>query len=68
MRLFWICASLSLLIAAALPGCGPAVSRDELGTVVFDVPKVEGAEEPYQLPPEAGPPVNDSKHHGGQRE
>ncbi len=54
-----------LLLAAALPGCGPAVPRDELGTVVYEIPKVEGADKPYQLPPEAGPP-QDPKRHGRQ--
>ncbi len=33
-----------------LPGCGPAVPNEELGTVVIGVPKVPGGERPYRLP------------------
>jgi len=43
------------LAAAVLPGCGPNLSEEELGTVVFEVPDVPGAEEPYQLPSVATP-------------
>jgi hypothetical protein len=39
-----------------LGGCGPAVSRHDLGTVVFEVPKVAGADEPYRMP-QLGPPI-----------
>jgi len=44
-----------LLLLVSLAGCGPELSKVELGTVVFDVPKVAGADEPYQMP-ELGPP------------
>ena len=39
-----------------LSGCGPALSKQDLGTVVFEVPKVAGADEPYRMP-ELGPPL-----------
>jgi len=39
-----------------LPGCGPAVSPNELGTLVFTVPDVPGADQPYALPEVAPPP------------
>ena len=39
-----------------LSGCGLALSRQDLGTVVFEVPKVAGADEPYRMP-ELGPPL-----------
>lgn len=39
-----------LLAAIGISGCGPAVPEEELGTLVFEVPKVPGAEEPYELP------------------
>lgn len=45
-----------LLVLLSLAGCGPALSRVDLGTVVFEVPKVAGADEPYQMP-QLGPPV-----------
>ena len=31
-------------------GCGPALSPEDLGRVVYEVPPVAGAEEPYPLP------------------
>ena len=37
---------LSLLL---LSGCGPALSESDLGTVVFEVPEVPGAEA-YSMP------------------
>jgi len=39
-----------------LSGCGPALSKQDLGTVVFEVPKVAGADEPYRMP-QPGPPL-----------
>ena len=39
-----------------LSGCGPALSKQDLGTVVFEVPKVAGADEPYQMS-QLGPPL-----------
>jgi hypothetical protein len=36
-------------ILVLLSGCGPSVPDEELGTIVYEVPKIE-AEEPYQLP------------------
>jgi hypothetical protein len=37
-------------LSAFLIGCGPQLSESDLGTVVFEVPKVAGSEEPYPLP------------------
>jgi hypothetical protein len=37
-------------LAAALGGCGPEVSKSDLGTVGFDVPKVAGADKPFPMP------------------
>lgn len=39
-----------------LSGCGPAVSPNELGTVVYTVPDVPGAEKPYSIPDIPPPP------------
>jgi hypothetical protein len=50
----WVAVGLLLGIAAS--GCGPDVSRSDLGTVVYEVPTVAGADEPYQLPELAPPP------------
>jgi hypothetical protein len=45
------------LLLPLVTGCGPALSKTDLGTVVFEVPKVEGADKPY-LMPELGPPLD----------
>lgn len=44
----WLTAGLLGLALAA--GCGPAVPKAELGHVVYEIPKVHGADKPYQLP------------------
>lgn len=33
-----------------LGGCGPELSKSDLGNVVFEVPKVAGADKPYVMP------------------
>lgn len=45
-----------LLLLVSLGGCGPGVSRQELGIVVFEVPKVAGTSNPYEIP-QLGPPL-----------
>jgi hypothetical protein len=45
-------------------GCGAELSRSDLGTVVFELPKVAGASEPYPMP-ELGPPLEDNGRRGG---
>ena len=49
-----------LLISPA--GCGPAVSKEDLGTVVFELPKVPGADTPYQMPQPESPPEHGKDH------
>lgn len=49
-----------LLLMVSLAGCGPALSKSDLGTVSFEVPKVAGSEKPY-LMPQLGPPLEPSK-------
>ena len=38
------------LLVGVLGGCGPELSKSELGDVQFDVPKVAGADKPYPMP------------------
>jgi hypothetical protein len=38
------------VLLAILGGCGPELSKSDLGTVVFEVPKVAGADKPYEMP------------------
>jgi hypothetical protein len=52
-----------LVVLLFLGGCGPALSNHDLGTVVFEVPKVAGAEEPYQMP-QLGPASKDDDEPG----
>jgi hypothetical protein len=40
---------LLLAVGAALPGCGPAVSKSDLGTIVTELPKVKGVEKPFEM-------------------
>ena len=39
--------SQSVLLAG---GCGPRLSHEDLGTVVYEIPAVPGAEKPYTVP------------------
>ncbi|NLF10024.1 MAG: hypothetical protein GX594_18900 [Pirellulaceae bacterium] len=39
-----------LIVFSCLFGCGPKLSERDLGTVVEEVPQIEGAEEPYPMP------------------
>jgi hypothetical protein len=53
----WFLVTLGLLgIFSTLPGCGPAVSRSDLGEVRYEVPEVPGADKEYKIP-DVGPPV-----------
>jgi hypothetical protein len=40
-----------LVLALICPtGCGPALSESDLGTPVFEIPKIPGADKPYRMP------------------
>jgi hypothetical protein len=54
--------SISAAILGILGGCGPAVSQNDLGTVVYGLPIVAGADKPYPMP-QLGPPSADSPDH-----
>ena len=43
-------AGLLLLICAVLPGCEPNLNEQEYGRIIYEVPKVDGANRPYPLP------------------
>jgi hypothetical protein len=54
IHLGWIAAG--IFVGAAIVGCGPSVSESDLGTIVYEVPTVAGADEPFaypKLPPPA---------------
>ena len=53
-RLFRLLLLSSLLLFA---GCGPRVSREDLGEVLKELPEMPGAEEPYDMSDELGPPL-----------
>jgi hypothetical protein len=47
----------------SLAGCGPELSRQDLGTVLFDVPKIAGTDKPYQMPKLGTPlPVDEDEN------
>ena len=54
------------LATLSLTGCDTKLSKTDLGTVVFEVPTVAGAAEPYQMPqlgtPEDGKDGAHSRH------
>lgn len=56
MRMAWTVLLGLVAMTPALSGCGPAVSQNELGNVVFTVPDVPGANQPYLLPDVNAPP------------
>jgi hypothetical protein len=41
---------LNLLITLTVTGCGPAVSSKDMGTIIYEIPRVQGADKPYELP------------------
>ncbi len=44
----WVVALLLPLVA--ISGCGPEVSRSDLGTILDQTPQLPGTDEPYALP------------------
>jgi hypothetical protein len=53
-----------LVLMAPLVGCGPELSKSDLGAVVYELPKVAGSDEPYPLP-QLGPAPEEDEHHPG---
>ena len=49
-----------LFLISATAGCRPSGPTQEMGTVVQEIPAVEGADEPYIIP-ELGPPLSQAK-------
>ena len=60
----WRPAFLLFILSLLVAGCGPEVSKEELGTITSGIPKVAGADKPYQMP-QLGPPLEDEDggHH-----
>jgi hypothetical protein len=52
-----------LAFLVLLAGCGPELSKNDLGTVIYDVPKVAGSDQPYPMP-QLGPPHEDGDEEG----
>ncbi|MEN6557931.1 MAG: hypothetical protein ABFC54_07105 [Thermoguttaceae bacterium] len=46
--------AVAMLLTIFLGGCGPELSQQDLGQVVFELPKVAGADKPYAPPPSSG--------------
>ena len=47
------------LIALAVPGCGPRVAEDELGTIVFLRSQLPGVGERFEIPDVGQPSTPD---------
>ena len=39
-----------LVCLVLLPGCEPTVEPEDLGTVQYEIPKIPGADQPYEMP------------------
>ncbi len=57
-HLGWIVAG--LLLGVAVAGCGPSVPKSDLGTIVYEVPTIAGADAPFPFP-ELPPPAPGSE-------
>jgi hypothetical protein len=45
------------LVLLFAPGCGPEVPKEDLGKMIYEVPKVPGAEKTVELPELDRPPA-----------
>jgi len=53
----WLAVLFGFLAALiAVPGCGPAVAKSDLGDIVYEVPQTPGTDEPFPIP-EVVPPL-----------
>lgn len=43
-----------VLVLFVTPGCGPRLPEDDLGTVIYDLQQLPGADKPFPIPD--GPP------------
>jgi len=50
----------STALVPAATGCGRSAPPEEYGTVVFELPDVPGADEPYKIPELENEPDSDS--------
>jgi hypothetical protein len=41
-----------VVVVLVTPGCGPSLSEDDLGTVIYGAMNLPGADQPYVLPDE----------------
>ena len=49
------------LFALSVPGCGPGVAEEELGTIVFDAQALPGKGERFELPDVSQPSAPEPK-------
>ena len=56
MRAFRVVLPAIFVLMPILSGCDSGVSKEDLGTAGFEVPKVPGAEQPYPMPKLGTPP------------
>jgi len=43
-------ATIGFFLAAMFAGCEPKLDPERFGEVIYQVPQIQGAEEPYKLP------------------
>jgi len=54
MRAFVGLSFAAVLLLFVAPGCGPELSEDDLGTVIYELKQIPGADKPVFIPD--GPP------------
>jgi hypothetical protein len=52
--------AVAMAVVSFLSGCGRNVDSREFGTIVQGIPRVEGAETPFEMP-ELGPPPSEEE-------
>ena len=56
----------AFLTGVSAAGCGAQLSKADLGTVIFEVPKVAGTDGPYQMLELAAPQDENSQSSGSR--
>ena len=57
-----------VLIVFTASGCGPGLTEEELGTVIYDAKELPGADQPYELPEQAYPSTEGASSASGEEE
>jgi hypothetical protein len=59
-RVAFILLGIGLVVLATTSGCDRGEPKDQLGSVIFEVPEVPGCDQPYEMPKLGPPPEHSS--------